>query len=463
MGALLAAGEQAWVTGPGLRQLLTGVESSEARRFEVVTTCKAPRIRQVLSSVAELAGYTFESTPLRGLALLEPGRKGEFGVSVSSLREQVPPTRWFREQRFRGIELDLATREITLHAIAADLSGQIIDPFGGMRDLEDSVLRTVIPSARVFKEGGMWLLKVAKYISHYGYAPHRELLRAAQRDASSILDAPRQAWKPQLDKVLLGPFVSQALDFLAETTVLQFLIPEVYAMIGFHKTCEFHHKDLWDHTKQVIAKADRNLVVRWAALMHDIGKIWTRSTTRDGKVHFFRHEDLGALLFIGVAARLDFSPAETERVEYVIRQHSRVNLYDETWTDSAVRRLIKECGERLEDLVAFSRADFTTKRVARKEAIIRQLTELDRRISEIRAQDAVVPPLPKGVGNAIMERFALPPSKRVGELKAWLEGEVEAGRIAPHLESEDYVAYLLSHAEQHGLALPSNAEATAAS
>lgn len=449
-----------WLTGQVLRDLIVAGEIKRARRLEFITDANASTCRQLI----EAQGHLELQPASKGGAANSNGRSGGRGakpsgvrargrgavadIQIQPLRRQAPPYRWFRGQNFEGIELDLATREITLHALALADDGTIIDPFGGVDDLFNQTINTIIPPQRAFRESGVWVLKVAKYVGYYGFEPTRDVVRAARRDAGSVLDSQTSQWCGHLTKVLMSNHVMAALDFLYDSGALQFLLPEVEAMIGFHKSCRFHHKDLWDHTKLVIHRAARNPVVRWAALMHDIGKVATRSTTKDGKVHFFRHEDFGALLFLGVAARIQMDPDFTERVEYVIRQHSRVNLYDENWTDSAVRRLIRDCGDRLDDLVAFSKADFTTKRQERQQAIIRQLDELERRIAEISEIDSRVPPLPKGLGTQIIDAFGLPPSKRIGELRDWLEAQVEAGHVDGHQAAEVYIDHLRAHAAE---------------
>lgn len=451
------AGMEAVFTGPLLRELLDGNADSGVR-VDVAVGGKLRAIRALVEEdgdwVRWLQPEESRARPPRrqGLRLLVPLASGACRtVTIRPFRDQAPPSRWFREQKLRGLALDLATREITIHAMAGRADGTLVDPYGGVPDWRDRLIRPVIEPNRVFRESGLWLLKMPKYVARYGFATPPEVMRAAKREAGAVLDVPRHTWKPQLDRLLLGDFVMQGLDWLHDTGVLPLLMHEVESMIGFHKTCPHHHKDLWDHTKLVIHQADKNLVVRWAALMHDIGKVWTRSVTRAGKVHFFRHEEMGAILFEGVAARLQFTAEETTEVAYVIRQHSRVNLYDETWTDSAVRRLITECGDRLHNLIAFSKADFTTKRESRREEIMRQLAELERRLEEIRAIDARVPPLPKGLGTAITERFGVPPSKRIGELRDWLEAEVESGRVAAHQEIDHYIDHLAAHSADLGL------------
>lgn len=443
MDAFEAAGHRVWLTGPVARELV-GSDRVEARSWaELVVDAPRPALVAVLAGaqVAHEAGET--GRRLLTAAIPVEGRDGELRrIQVAPVRTAAPPWRWLRERKHTGITLDLAAREITVHAFAIEASGAVVDPFGGVADLLARRIRTVLPADRVFCDSAMALLRVARWTSAYDFAPSQELVRFAQRDAGNILDTPREQWKEHLDKILLGPGVIAAFQFLYDARVLAFLLPEVASLVGFHESCPVHHKDIWDHTLKVVAKAERSLIVRWTALMHDIGKIWTRQVTKGGKVHFFRHEELGALLFEGIAARLRFDPQTADRIAYVIRNHGRVNLYEDDWTDSAVRRLIRDFDVHLEDLIAFSKADFTTKRAWRASQLERQMAELEARIAAIREADARVPPLPTGLGNDMMTRFGLTPGPRIGELKRALEAAVEAGELAPHQESSVYLDWL---------------------
>ena len=239
--------------------------------------------------------------------------------------------------------------------------------------------------------------------------------------------------------VLLGPHPDAALRWLQQTRVLSFLLPEVASLVGFHRTCEVHHKDCWDHTLRVVRKAAVDDCTRWAALAHDIGKVWTRSVDRRGNVHFYRHEEYGAVLFEGVAARFHMDAELKERICAVIRLHGRVNLYDSEWSDSAVRRMMRDVGPHLTDLLRFSRADHTTKRPARAKEIQRQLDELERRIAEVEELDSRVPPLPKGLGTDLMEQLGLKAGPILGRIRRGLEAMCDSGELAPHEDAAYYV------------------------
>jgi poly(A) polymerase len=276
--------------------------------------------------------------------------------------------------------------------------------------------------------------------SHAAGAPHEPPGPAGPEDF-------RAAGRERLEEV------RRLLDALLDCGALHALLPSVAAMVGFGDG-EWRHKDLWRHTKQVVAQAPATPALRWAALLHDIGKIRTRSIADDGEVHFFGHAEVGARMFDKAQRQLPLFEAEPElreRVRFLVLHHLRASQYAPGWTDSAVRRFAREIGAPLDDLIALSRADITTKRPERKRRGLGLIDELCSRIAALAALDATEPALPPGVGNVIMEAFGLPPSKRIGEIRSKLEEKVEAGEVPPRAEPEVYVAFIRAHADEFGL------------
>jgi poly(A) polymerase len=256
-----------------------------------------------------------------------------------------------------------------------------------------------------------------------------------------------------LDRIVMASDVEAGLDALLATGALAAMLPEVEALVGFGDG-EWRHKDVWKHTKQVVRQAVPRLEVRWAALLHDIGKVRTRSISPEGEVHFFGHAEVGARMFDKLDRRVPLftkDGALKKTVRFLILHHLRASQYEPSWTDSAVRRFAKEMGESLEDLLCLSRADITTKRPEKKSRGLRQISDLAERVRQVEAEDAIVPPLPGGVGDAIMAAFGIPPSRKIGDIKRALEAAIEAGEIAPHLESDAYVEIVRANAARFGL------------
>jgi poly(A) polymerase len=291
--------------------------------------------------------------------------------------------------------------------------------------------------------------------------------RAAETDRSSapVREATAADWRracadrlsdvrSRLDRVLLGPAPDDGLQALRESGGLEIVLPEVQALVGFGDG-EWRHKDVWKHTKQVVRQAVPRLALRWAALLHDVGKVKTRSISDDGEVHFFGHAEVGARLFDRLCRRLPLfagDPPLQAAIRFLIVHHLRANQYEPDWTDSAVRRFAREMGAHLPDLLDLARADITTKRPERRTQGLEQIGKLSERIRTLAELDAVVPPLPGGVGDAIMQAFGLAPSRQIGDIKRALVACIEAGEIAPHLDNEAYVQFVRDNAGRFGLA-----------
>lgn len=255
------------------------------------------------------------------------------------------------------------------------------------------------------------------------------------------------------DRIVMSDDAELGLDALLASGALRAILPEVEAMVGFGDG-EWRHKDVWKHTKQVVRQAVPKLEVRWAALLHDIGKIKTRTISPDGEVHFFGHAEVGARMFDKIDRRMPLfskDDALKQTVRFLILHHLRASQYEASWTDSAVRRFAKEMGGCLDNLFHLSRADITTKRPEKKRRGLRQIHELAERVREIEELDARVPPLPSGIGDAMMLAFKIPPSKRIGEIKKVLEEAVKSGELAGQQPSEYYIEYLMLNRERFEL------------
>jgi poly(A) polymerase len=247
--------------------------------------------------------------------------------------------------------------------------------------------------------------------------------------------------------MIMGKQVHLGLEWLHQIGALKLVFPELDATVGMAQEAGRKHKDVWEHTKQVVRQTVPRADVRWGALLHDIGKVPTRTFTKDGGVHFHGHAEVGARMFEPIARRLGFDSAQKKVVKFLIYHHLRASHYSAGWTDSAVRRFDREMGEHLKDLLDLSRADITSKRPGRRQELLQQIHDLEARILELRELDAKQPPLPKGLGNALMEKYGIPPSKRIGDIKKALEEACERGEL---LERQDD-PYYLDFIERTGL------------
>ena len=251
----------------------------------------------------------------------------------------------------------------------------------------------------------------------------------------------------EISAVVMGPLPAQGLQKLADEGALLALMPEVSALVGFGEGAR-HHKDVWEHTKRVVSQCPQRDLVRWAALLHDIGKVSTRRIEADGQIQFHGHAEVGARLVKKLLQRLRFPDGEARHIKLLVLFHQRPSQYEPSWTDSAVRRFGKETQEVLDDLLDLSRADMTTKYEGKRRRGQELIDDLTRRVREIQELDARVPPLPKGLGIGIIERFSLKPGPRIGQLRNAVEAAVERGDLEAQQDTEVYLTWLEEHIEE---------------
>jgi poly(A) polymerase len=317
-----------------------------------------------------------------------------------------------------------------------------------MADLKPPAVSTATPQVDPVFD---WLEAAA--LAAEGHAIAASLPRISAEDFRAAVKLDARGVRTRLDRVVMGEDPERGLDDLLESGALAAIFPEVHSMVGFGDG-EWRHKDVWKHTKQVVRQSVPRLEVRWAALFHDVGKVKTRSISPDGKVHFLGHAEVGTRMFDKLDRRValfGYEPSLKETVRFLILHHLRANQYSPDWTDSAVRRFARELGEHLDDLLCLARADITTKRPEKKRKGLQQIEELQQRIGALAAEDARVPALPSGIGDAIMAAFGLPPSRKVGEVKKMLEQTVESGEIAPQQEPAAYIEFLRANRERFGI------------
>ena len=327
----------------------------------------------------------------------------------------------------------------TLVRLAVDIMDASFEPMAILRmpDSPDSRARIHAWS----EANPLLLVDIAAAIAATGELPPEAVTAAAADTSSGIVQAPPEQLRTALEAMILGRDVDIALEWVRVTGLLAILFPELEATVHLVQETGRQHKDVWSHTRQVVKQSVRRPLVRWAALLHDIGKVPTRTFTAEG-VHFHGHAEVGARMFDKVTARLPFERDRRKAVRFLIKHHLRSSQYSDQWTDSAVRRFHREMAPHLRDLLDLSRADITSKRPGRRQMILGQISALADRMERLAEEDARLPPLPGGVGNAIMAAFSLPPSRMIGDLKRALEAAVVAGSLEARRDDAYYVAHL---------------------
>jgi poly(A) polymerase len=373
------------------------------------------------------------------VAIYKIGEKfGTIGAIVDGRRVEITTYRGesYHDSRKPEVEFinslreDLSRRDFTINAMAMSVDGKIVDPFGGKSDLVGRYIRAVGSPAERFREDPLRMLRAVRFACQLGFEIERETYAAMIRSARSLQKISWERRAEEMNKILASSRPSEGLKLLHNSFLLDQVIPELLPMIGLQQQGDYHHKDVWRHTLQVVENTEPDLALRWAAVLHDIAKPTTKSVD-DGEVHFFGHEVVGAEMARQVMLRLRLSSELVERVTKLVRLHQRTNLYESDWTVGAVRRFVREAGEELPLLFALSRADITSQReakVAARTALVRELEERVEKLREEEETEKIKSPLD---GNDLMEMFKRPPGPWIREVKDRLLNAVLDGEIAP--------------------------------
>lgn len=272
----------------------------------------------------------------------------------------------------RTIEEDLQRRDFTMNAMAIDADGRLIDPFDGSTAIEQRIIDTPGDPNSSFIDDPLRILRAYRFSAKLGFLIARRIRRAARNlaDELSVVSAERKY--RELTGLLVsesGKAAADALDMMKRDGVLMRVLPELENMfvIDGLKQGKYHHLDAWQHTLKVLENVPPQATVRWAALLHDAAKGLVRTTDDSGEPHFHRHEIVGETLVNSIADRLRFPRSKRKTVAFLVRNHMRPVLYRKDWGNSAVRRLIRDSGDQLENLLLLAEADI----LAHEESYVR--------------------------------------------------------------------------------------------
>ena len=330
-----------------------------------------------------------------------------------------------------SLEGDLLRRDFTINAMARDpLSGEIVDPWGGRADLERKQIRAVGDDPhRRFDEDPLRMLRAVRFAAQLGFEIERATSEAIQRQAATLAKISNERIRDELNKALISPRPELALRLLVNLGLAPYTLPELLELRGVSQA-PAHSKDVYEHVLRVVGGTAPRPGLRWAALLHDIAKPRTYSVD-NGKVHFFGHEDVGAVMARDILRRLRFDRPFIEFVSKIVRMHMRANSYLPDWTDGAVRRLMLEAGEALPDLLDLSRADITSYRPEKVARAVARINEMEARCTWLREQAEVTPIKSPLDGNDLMTLFGREPGPWLRVVKDHLLGLVIDGELSP--------------------------------
>jgi poly(A) polymerase len=433
--AFASAGEELYLVGGIVRDVILG--NSLPADLDFATSARPSRTKEILDAAAAdsvyLVGERFGTV---GAIFEEP--EGSLNVEITTYRTEVYPD----ESRFPEVEFsatledDLARRDFTMNAIAIEAaSGEVIDPWGGEADIALSVIRAVGEPEQRFLEDPLRLLRAARFVAQFGFRVDWRTEQAMHRQAPSLMRISRERILAELTRLLVGPYADHGLDLLRRTGLIDVALPELDPMIAEADSDLSgrlgREKDLWDHTLQVVQKAPPRPVVRWAALLHDAAKPLTRSVSLDGEVHFFGHEHVGADLAFRLLTRLHADKSLRSSVRKVVELHGRPESYDESWTDSAVRRLALDAGDDWDDLLDLAASDVTSARERKQLEAERRVSTLRGHFARLQAEADLAKLESPLDGNDLMQIFAMPPGPWIKRVKDHLRELVIDGELKP--------------------------------
>ena len=385
-------------------------------------------------------------------------RKGQFQVEITTYRSDE----YDRSSRKPAVDFgdslegDLLRRDFTVNAMAVRVPGrEFVDPFGGVVDLAHGLLRTPGRPEDSFSDDPLRMMRAARFAAQLGFAVDPAVVTAMTDMAGRIEIISAERVRDELVKLVMARYPRRGLTLLVQTGLAELVLPELPAL-ALERDEHHRHKDVYEHTLTVLEQSidleDRldgpDFVSRFAALMHDVGKPRTRRFVGDGSVTFHHHDVVGAKLTRKRMQALKFSGDETDAVAKLVELHLRFHGYgDGQWTDSAVRRYVRDAGDQLERLHVLTRADCTTRNRRKAERLRQAYDELEARIARLSEEEELAAIRPDLDGTQIMEILGIEPGPQVGSAYRFLlELRLDEG---PH-SYEDARTALLAWWDEQG-------------
>ena len=426
-------GQSVYVVGGYVRDLLLGrksptdidfvTESSGIELAQAVAKSINPETKVSVFKTYGTAMFRYENLELEFVG----ARKESY--SADSRNPQV-------EQG--TLEDDQKRRDFTVNAMAISLNkdnfGELIDPFNGMEDMEQKILRTPLEPVQTYSDDPLRMMRAIRFASTLGFSIEQKSLEAIEKEAKRIEIITVERIMVEFNKIMLSEKPSVGLEIMKKTGLLDIVLPELTVLEGIEEVEGHKHKDNFWHTLEVvdnISKNTDNLWLRWAALLHDVGKAPTKKYVKGTGWTFHGHEFLGSKMVKTIFQRLKLPLGKDMKyVQKMVKLSSRpIALISDDVSDSALRRMLFDAGEDLEDLFTLCKADITTKNSYKQEKFKKNFEYVAKKIKEVEEKDHVRNFQPPITGEEIMQMFNMKPGREIGILKervkeAVLEGEI---------------------------------------
>lgn len=337
------------------------------------------------------------------------------------------------------IEDDQHRRDFTINAMAIALNspnyGELIDPFDGIQDLKDKIIRTPLDPDITYSDDPLRMMRAIRFATQLNFTIEAKSFQSIQKNAKRLEIVSKERVMDEFQKIMTVDKPSIGLKLLDDAGLMQYILPELTALKGIEEVEGQRHKDNFYHTLEVvdnIAQYTNNIWLRWAALLHDVGKAPTKRFDKKIGWTFHSHEFVGSKMVFRIFKRLKLPLGTSVKyVQKIVKLSSRpISLIDENVTDAALRRLLFETGDDFEDLITLCKADITTKNEKKQKRFTKNFSLVEQKIKEVEERDKVRNFQPPISGEDIMKSFDLKPSREIGLIKnaikeAILEGEIE--------------------------------------
>lgn len=440
------AGYEIALVGGPVRDAFLALEPHD---FDLTTNARPDETERLLGQWADTTWAVGKEFGTIG------GRSGDVVVEVTTYRTEEydatsrKPTVAFGDT----LEGDLTRRDFTINACAIILpTMRLVDPHGGVDDLAAGVLRTPVTAAQSFDDDPLRIMRAARFAAQLAIDVDRDVMKAMTEQAERLRIVSPERIRTELERLIVSPHPRRGLELLVHTGVCDIVLPEFSAL---RDTTDEHnrHKDVYEHTLTVLDRAIASetgpdgpvpapdFVLRFAAIMHDVGKPDTRRFEPDGTVTFHHHEIVGAKMTRKRMRALRFDKQTTKDVTELVKLHLRFHGYGEqAWSDAAVRRYVADAGPLLERLHRLTRADCTTRNRRKAAYLQAAYDDLEQRIVELKKQEELDAIRPELDGEQIMEILDLPPGPDVGKAYRFLlELRMERGPIGEEQAREELV------------------------
>jgi poly(A) polymerase len=422
---LRETGHRAFLVGGSVRDAFLDRAGPDAD-IDVATDARPDVIEQVLNGWADAVWRQGEQFGTVG------ADKGGERFEITTFRAEMyrddsrKPQVTFSDD----VMTDLSRRDFTINAIAIALDEpELLDPHDGLGDLAARRLRTPLSPDVSFGDDPLRMLRAARFVATLGFEPDADVVHAVERMRERLGIISAERIRDELSKLLLADDPSAGLWLIARTKLAMQFLPELNAM-ELEQDPIHRHKDVLAHTIAVVAKTSPRLKLRLAALLHDVGKPGTRGYGPQG-VTFHYHDVVGARMARARLSALRYPNDVVDDVAALVELHLRFHTYRMGWTDSAVRRYVRDAGPLLDDLNELTRSDCTTRNAKKAAALSHRMDELEARIAELAQREELAKLRPALDGNAVMDVLGVGPGPVVGEaLKYLMEIRLEEGEIS---------------------------------